>query len=79
MTPTEKARRSDSLHYDNVSRRALCDMIARLEDENERLKELAMMLFDCATSGCHCEKCKENNDGYACGYIMHELGMKVEQ
>ena len=47
MTPTEKAKRSDSLYYDTdaVNRRNLCDMIANresdLEDaraESERLK-----------------------------------------
>lgn len=32
MTPTEQARRSDALYYGTVSRRELCDRIARLED-----------------------------------------------
>lgn len=46
MNATERARRSDSLHYDNVSRRKLCDMVARLEDNNERLSKLAQdMLY----------------------------------
>lgn len=33
MTTTEKARRSDSLYYDDISRRELCDRIAHLESE----------------------------------------------
>jgi hypothetical protein len=34
MDATERARRSDALFYDGItSRRILCDMIARLEDE----------------------------------------------
>lgn len=35
MTPTEQARRSDSLFYGQVSRRELCDMIAHRESDLE--------------------------------------------
>lgn len=38
MTPTEKARRSDSLYYGEVSRRTLCDMVAEREDRIGRLE-----------------------------------------
>ena len=33
MNATERARRSDALYYDNISRRELCDMIAHLESD----------------------------------------------
>lgn len=54
MTETEKGRRSDALHYDScLSRRELCDMIARYEDriaeladENAKLRELAKLMHD---------------------------------
>ena len=44
MTATEQARRSDSLYYDNINRRELCDMIAHLEadleDALEKIREM---------------------------------------
>ena len=42
MTPTERGRRSDALYYDNVGmqRRRLCDMVANLESDNAKLREL---------------------------------------
>lgn len=56
MTPTEKARRSDSLYYDNnnIVRRNLCDMIANLEAEREELHGLvrdALMTINNASRG----------------------------
>lgn len=36
---TKRARRSDSLFRDNISRRELCNMIARLEEEVEALRK----------------------------------------
>ena len=38
MNATEMGRRSDSLYYDNVSRRELCDRIAHLESDLEEAK-----------------------------------------
>lgn len=38
MTATERARRSDALHYGDVKRRELCDIIALREDEIEHLR-----------------------------------------
>lgn len=35
MTPTERARRVESLYHDNVNRRALCEMIANRESDLE--------------------------------------------
>ena len=35
MTPTERARRSNSLYHDKVTRRELCDRIAFLESDLE--------------------------------------------
>lgn len=47
MNATERARRSDALYYDNISRRELCDRIANLESDledskakNAKLREL---------------------------------------
>lgn len=42
MTKTEIARRSDSLYHGRASRRELCDMVARREDEIETLRSEAM-------------------------------------
>ncbi len=39
MNATEMGRRSDSLYYDNVSRRELCDRIAHLESDLEDAKD----------------------------------------
>lgn len=47
MTVTEQARRSDSLFHDNVSRRELCNMIARLEADTEDLRELMRESLTC--------------------------------
>lgn len=38
MNATERAKRSDELHYDNIPRRALCDRIANLESDIEDMK-----------------------------------------
>lgn len=56
MTPTEKARRSDALYYDNnnIVRRNLCDMVANLEAEREELHGLvrdALMTINNASRG----------------------------
>lgn len=40
MAATSEARRSDSLYYDNISRRALCNLVAHLETDNVQLKRL---------------------------------------
>ena len=66
MNATEMGRRSDSLYYDNVSRRELCDRIAHLEsdledakDKNAKLWELVVLwsvinkhMSLCATTDC---------------------------
>lgn len=55
-----------------------CD-IGRLETENAKLRELVIEVFECARRGAACETCKVNNDGYACVYIMRELGVEVDK
>lgn len=40
MNTTKKARRSDALYFDNISRRELCNLIANLEDERGQLRDL---------------------------------------
>lgn len=49
MTPTDKARRSDSLYYDTdaVNRRNLCDMIANREADIEDLRDLVRDALKC--------------------------------
>ena len=49
MTPTQTARRSDSLYHDNVTRRELCDRIAHLESDMERQE--CTMEYDFYTQG----------------------------
>lgn len=39
MNATERARRSDSLYFDNVSRRELCDKIAFLESDMQDMRK----------------------------------------
>ena len=39
MSATERGRRSDSLYYDNISRRELCDKVAFLEADLKEAKE----------------------------------------
>ena len=54
VTPTEKARRSDSLYFDNVKRRLLCDMVANLEADRDDLHGLirdALMTINNAQRG----------------------------
>ena len=48
-----------------------------LEAENAKLRELVVEVFKCARRGADCETCKVINDGYACTYIMRELGIEV--
>lgn len=40
VTPTEKARRSEALYYDNhnITRRTLCDRVVNLESDMEEIK-----------------------------------------
>ena len=54
MTPTETARRSDSLYYSGTHKRELCDMVAHREaDIQERdelirsLRHLVAQMHDC--------------------------------
>ena len=46
-------------------------------EENAKLMELVVEVFECARRGAACETCKVNNDGYACVYIMRELGLEA--
>lgn len=46
MTATEQARRSDSLYYDNINRRELCDMIAHLEADLEKANDTVKKLIE---------------------------------
>lgn len=46
MTPTEQARRSDALYFDDTAnRRELCNMVARREAEIGDLRELVRDLW----------------------------------
>lgn len=67
VNATERAKRSDELHYDNIPRRALCDRIANLESdledakaENAKLRELVAKYSAAAKYLCgfsHCNEC----------------------
>ena len=50
----------------------------RLVAENAKLRELVAEMFNCVKDGNDCEKCRESNDGYACSYVMRELGIEVD-
>ena len=45
MGATERARRADDLYYGEVKRSDLCHIIARLEEENVKLRELVKELY----------------------------------
>lgn len=68
--------------YDVQQMQHLCALrdlkIEELRDENAKLRELALMMFGCAKAS-ECDECKELNDGYACAYIMRELGIEVQE
>ena len=64
MNATERAKRSDELHYDNIPRRALCDRIANLESDIEdartkadELRELVSDMMRFFEDGDWCDKC----------------------
>ena len=52
--------------------------VSELESENAKLRELLEMMYGCA-KGPDCDDCKMLNDGYACAYIMRELGVEVDE
>ena len=86
---TRRARRSDALHYGDISRRGLCEMVARLESENTGLRRLAAVLCHCMQVDRECDDCMLNG---AKGELAHdpllaceglhemlrELGIEVE-
>lgn len=64
MNATERARRSDALYYDNISRRGLCDRIANLESDledskakNAKLRELVRDAWGDGHPDRSCEGC----------------------
>ena len=66
MSATERGRRSDSLYYDNISRRELCDKVAFLEaDLKEAKEELKAREEAMEPDGWH--KCPEC--GCVVGYV----------
>lgn len=83
MNATERARRSDALYYDNISRREPCDRIANLESdlteskaENAKLRELVADMWnegmcECGSRG-KCARCE-----YGYPDRMRELGIEV--
>lgn len=80
MTVTERARRSDALFYDNMSRRELCDAITireeaiRLRDERyHELEQVVRELYGIADELCErvngavtCRECGHYEDGGEC-------------
>lgn len=83
MNATERARRSDALYYDNISRRELCDRIANLESdlteskaENAKLRELLRDTLTtiswCTIDCCPSDSKKRELNARAC-----ELGIEL--
>lgn len=85
MNATERARRSDSLYFDNVSRRELCDKVAFLESDMEDIKKertaspivVSDKDTDCATGHCECSRCRNPIDPWDC-YCKH-CGARMEE
>lgn len=78
VTPTEKAKRSEALYYDNhnITRRTLCDRVVNLEsdieeikNENARLKKLLHKLRTEAET-CH-------DEGDSTDFCCSECGMRM--
>lgn len=77
----EAGYRDGSINYE-LEHCPACKNVADLQEamaENAKLRELVVEVFECARRGAACETCKVNNDGYACVYIMHELGVEVTE
>ena len=54
------------------------DVVERLRAENEKLRDLVEMLYECPKAP-ECDECKRLNGGdYACAYLMRELGIEVD-
>lgn len=53
------------------------DKYRELAGRYNRLGDLALMLHRCALGMADCDMCRRSNDGYACEYIMRELGVEV--
>lgn len=51
------------------------DMYRELAGRYAKLNDLALMLHGCALGMADCDMCRRSNDGYACEYIMRELGV----
>lgn len=56
---------------------SLVAYVNKLRDENARLRDLVEMLYECP-KGPKCDECMGLNDGFACAYIMRELGFEVD-
>lgn len=70
MNATEMGRRSDSLYYDNVSRRELCDRIAHLESDLDAAKnDLSIFSGELVKSKAENAKLRELSHR-VCGYIQ---------
>ncbi len=65
------------VHDSQEEVRTLRATIDGLEWQIDELRRLCADIFDCAVRGAYCEKCAENNDGYACVQRMRELGVEV--
>lgn len=75
----EQVRR---LQAENAKLQASNEVIAEdhaaLCEQNEKLRELVELMYGCS-KGPDCDDCKRLNDGYACAYIMRELGIEVDE
>jgi hypothetical protein len=79
MNATEMGRRSDSLYYDNVSRRELCDRIAHLESDLEDAKGKDAKLREFAAEAWELLTCNEPNFVWSgLQKKASELGIEVD-
>lgn len=81
MTATDRGRRSDSLYYDRVSRRELCNTVANLETDNAKLRKLVrFIMHQCNDGNPRCDECVGWNDGECVALLrMSELGIEVDE
>ena len=63
MNATARMRRADSLYYDRITRRGLCDEVALLEHENSQLRMALETMLYCTNTENDCDGCSLN-DGH---------------
>lgn len=79
VTPTEKAKRSEALYYDNhnITRRTLCDRVVNLESDMEEIKaenaKLVKVLHEVEREAVHAYKCLQKDCETITGSSSHHF------